>query len=76
MLDSTPGGNGLSEALLTEDRMKDAFQKCMRTLGKFTGKNVEGQYERYILSLCHRASLHPAEEVLNGVRELHMRWTG
>jgi hypothetical protein len=75
VLDSTPGGNGLSEALLTEGRMEAAFQACMRTLGKFTGKKGKNQFERYVLALCHQAAAHPAEEVLNGVRELHQRWT-
>jgi superfamily II DNA/RNA helicase len=75
VLDSTPGGNGLSEALLTGGRMEAAFQACMHTLGKFTGKKGKDQFERYVLALCHQAVAHSAEEVLNGVRELHQRWT-
>ena len=75
VLDSTPGGNGLSEALLTEGRMEAAFQACIRTLGKFTGKKGNDQFERYVLVHCHQAAAHPAEEGLNGVRELHQRWT-
>ena len=75
VLDSTPGGNGLAEAILTEGRMDAAFRACLRTLGRFTGKKGKGQFERYVLALCHQAAAHPAEEVLNGVRELHLRWT-
>lgn len=75
VLDTTPGGNGLSEALLTEGRMETAFQTCMRTLGKFSGKKGRAQFERYILALCHQPASHAAEEVLNVVRELHLRWT-
>lgn len=74
VLDSTPGGNGLSEALLTEGRMEAAFQACMRTLGKFMGEKGK-EFEPYVLALCHQAAAHPAEEVLNGVRELLHRWT-
>jgi len=74
VLDSTPGGNGLSEALLTDGRIEAAFQSCMRSLGKFTGKKGKDQFERYVLALCHQAAAHAPEEVLNGVRELHLRW--
>jgi hypothetical protein len=75
VLDATPGGNGLSDALLTEGRIHSAFQSCMRTLGKFSGKGGKAQFERYALALCHQAASHSAEEVLNVVRELHLRWT-
>lgn len=74
VLDATPGGNGLSEALLTEDRMDAAFQTCTRTLGKFSGKGGKARFEAYVLALCHQAAGHSAEEVLNVVRELHLRW--
>lgn len=75
VLDSTPGGNGLAEALLTEGRMEAAFQACIRTLCKFTGKKGKEHFERYVLALCHQAAAHSVEEVLNGIRELQQRWT-
>ena len=74
MLDTTPGGNGLSEALLTEGRMDAAFQTCTRTLGKFSVKGGTARFEAYVLALCHQAASHSAEEVLNVIRELHLRW--
>ncbi|MDQ3830095.1 MAG: hypothetical protein M3361_12495, partial [Candidatus Tectomicrobia bacterium] len=52
VLDSTPGGNGLSEALPTESRIQIAFQTCIRTLTKFVGKGRKKQFERYVLALC------------------------
>jgi superfamily II DNA/RNA helicase len=75
VLDATPGGNGLSEALLTEGRMEAAFQTCIRTLGKFSGKGGKARFKAYVLGLCHQAASHSAEEVLNVVGELHLRWT-
>jgi hypothetical protein len=75
VLDATPGGNGLSEALLTEGRMRTAFQTCIRTLTKFLGKGGKTQLERYVLALCHELAKHSAEEVLRVVRQLHLRWT-
>lgn len=76
VLDATPGGNGLSEALLTEGRMDAAFQTCARTLNKFSGKGGKARFEAYVLALCHQAAGHSAEEVMNVVRELHLRWAG
>ena len=38
-------------------------------------EEVIDQFERYVLALCHQAATHPVEEVLNGVMELHLRWT-
>jgi Helicase conserved C-terminal domain len=75
VLDATPGGNGLSEALLTEGRMQTAFQACIRTLTKFMGKIGKKQFEQYALALCHDLANHSAQEVLHVVQELHLRWT-
>jgi superfamily II DNA/RNA helicase len=75
VLDATPGGNGLSEALLTEARMDAAFETCLRTLGKFSGKGGKSRFEAYVLALCHQAASHSAEEVVNVIRQLHLRWT-
>jgi hypothetical protein len=74
VLDSTPGGNGLSEALLTKGRMDAAFQSCTRTLGRFSGKGGKARFEAYVLALCHQAASHSAKEVLSVIRELHLRW--
>ena len=74
VLDTTPGGNGLSEALLLEGRMGAALQTCARTLDKYSGKGNKARFEAYVLALCHQAASHPADEVLNAIRELHLRW--
>jgi hypothetical protein len=76
VLDSTPGGNGLSETLLTEGRLATAFDNCERTLCKFQGKGTSKQFDNYILALCHQKPGHPAKEVMHVVRELRVRWTG
>jgi hypothetical protein len=76
ILDTTPGGNGLSEALLTEARIRSAFQNCIRTLSRVTSAKRKKAYNSYVLDLCHQKPAHAAEEVAHVVRELHTRWTG
>jgi hypothetical protein len=75
VLDATPGGNGLSEALLTEGRISAAFENCQRTLDKFSGKKGKAQYEAYVLTLCHQPASHSSEEVSDVIRELRLRWS-
>ena len=76
VLDSTPGGNGLSETLLTEGRLGTAFENCLRALSKFKGKGAAERFDKYALALCHEKPVHSVEEVMHVVRELHVRWTG
>jgi hypothetical protein len=76
VLDSTPGGNGLSETLLTEERLGTALENCLRALAKFKGKGAAERFEKYVLALCHEKPGHSAEEVMHVVRELHVRWAG
>jgi hypothetical protein len=76
ILDSTPGGNGLSETLLAEGRIPAAFQNCSSALSKFKGKGGAERFDKYVLALCHEKPGHSAEEVEYVVRELHVRWAG
>ena len=76
ILDTTPGGNGLSEALLTEARIRSAFQNCIRTLSTFTGTRRKKAFNTYVLDLCHQKPGHAAEELVHVLRELYARWTG
>ena len=76
VLDSTPGGNGLSETLLTESRIPMAFQNCTRDLSKFKGKGGAERFGKYVLTLCHEQPGHSLEEVTNVIGELYKRWSG
>jgi DEAD/DEAH box helicase domain-containing protein len=76
VLDSTPGGNGLSETLLTRGRIPSALRNCIRTLSKFEGKGGVERFSKYVLALCHEKPDHTAEEVMHVVGELQERWTG
>jgi hypothetical protein len=76
VLDSTPGGNGLAETLLTGGRIPSAFQNCSRILARFKGKGAARRFSKYVLALCHEKPADRAEEVMHVVGELHVRWTG
>jgi hypothetical protein len=75
VLDSTPGGNGLSEALLTEDRMLSALQKCEKSLSKFRGKADNQKFKKYVLDLCRDEPRHSANEVVNVIKWLYANWS-
>lgn len=75
VLDSTPGGNGLSEALLTEDRMMAALQKCEKTLSKYKGKAGSQKFEKYIMDLCRDEPAYSAKEVEDVVKWLYANWS-
>jgi hypothetical protein len=78
VLDSAPGGNGLSEALLVQDRMLQAMEKLGRMLKQHAGKDtmkIKG-FKKYLLALHLEPSEHSAQELFDVVRKLQMRWTG
>jgi superfamily II DNA/RNA helicase len=76
VLDSTPGGNGLSEALLCDGRVPKAFADCCRELEKYVGKGKKTKFRKYLLAL--RLDLPDAspEEILNVIRAFQVRWAG
>jgi len=76
VLDSTPGGNGLSEALLCDGRVAKARGDCCRELEKYTGKGKKGKFQKYLLALHLEPPAASAEEILNVIREVQVRWTG
>lgn len=76
ILDSTPGGNGLSETLLMDDRIPAALQGCTRTLAKFNGRGSAKKFEKYVVTLCHEKPSHSLKEVTHVFGELYKRWSG
>jgi superfamily II DNA/RNA helicase len=78
VLDSTPGGNGLSEALLSDGRITNAIAACCRGLEKYVGKGKvkKGDFQKYLRALHLDMPTASAEEILNVVRKLQVRWAG
>lgn len=74
VLDATPGGNGLSEALLTRGRMSGAMKLCEERLAQLTDE--DGQFSKYVLNLCHTATHNSQSEVIDVVRRLREHWAG
>jgi superfamily II DNA/RNA helicase len=76
VLDSTPGGNGLAEALLCDERACKALADCRREVEKYTGKGKKGKFQKYLLALRLDMPTATAEEIVNVIRELQVCWTG
>jgi hypothetical protein len=76
VLDSTPGGNGLSETLLIEGRLGMAIENCVRTVSKFKDEHTAEAFGKYVLALCHEKPSHSGAEAMHVLRELHVRWAG
>jgi hypothetical protein len=51
VLDGTPGGNGMSEALLLGGRVADALRQAARLLKRLEAVSVD-RYQRHITDLC------------------------
>ncbi len=74
VLDSTPGGNGLSFALLDDNRFGTALQRCVKKLSQFKQATWE-EWKEYVRKMCHDVLPdHPAKMFLDVVQELHARW--
>ena len=76
VLDSTPGGNGLSEALLSEDRMSTALKNCEKALSRFKGRSASSNFKKYVLDLCRDEPSNSAKEVEDVVKWLYANWSG
>ncbi len=76
VLDSTPGGNGLSEALLCDGRVVTAFEDCGRELKKYVGKGKKAKFQKYLRALRLDLPDVSPEEILDVIRELRVRWAG
>jgi hypothetical protein len=75
VLDSTPGGNGLSEALLKEGRTASAFNRCCKEIKKYTGRGKKRKFRKYMTALRLDAGVSSPEELYDVIHQLHLRWT-
>ncbi len=75
VVDGTPGGNGLSEALLTENRIIAAWKTAMKQM-KVQGRKSEEAFRRYLAEECRSDSKVTAEEVTDAVQRMADAWNG
>jgi hypothetical protein len=75
VVDATPGGNGLSEALLTDNRMSAAWATAIKQLRAQSRKSTEAF--RFFLAEEYRIdSTNTAQEVLDAIEQLANAWNG
>ena len=74
VLDNNPGGNGMSEALLFEGRMKTAFSKCRNILSKFKGEIGRKRFDQYVADLCRTDLSIPPERIQDVINQLQVHW--
>lgn len=73
VLDTTPGGSGLSEALLCEGRMKAALLEAERNVQAFIRRPAE-QFARYLGEVGPCESGISAKEAAAGLASLARAW--
>lgn len=75
VVDSTPGGNGLSEALLTEGRMPAAWVTALKQVKTQARKPAEA-FSRYLAEECRSDSNVSGKEVVDALKRLADAWNG
>jgi hypothetical protein len=75
VVDSTPGGNGLSESLLSDDRISVAWATATKQLRAQKRKSPKA-FRRYITEECRIDTTINAQEVLDAIERLASAWNG
>ncbi len=76
VLDSNPGGNGLSEAVLKNDNLKNALERCIDTLESYNEKGMKKKFEQYILELCQEEVNYEPKQIIPIIQRIKDLWTG
>jgi hypothetical protein len=76
VLDATPGGNGLSEALLRDGRLSSAFSTCLEVLDQYKDPKMKDKFKSYVIQLCQEEATYEAREVIEIVKKLQSYWDG
>jgi hypothetical protein len=75
VVDGTPGGNGLSEALVTDNRMSAAWATAIKQLKAQTRKSPEA-FRLFLAEEYRIDSINTAQEVLDVIERLANAWNG
>jgi len=76
ILDSTPAGNGLSEALLRDDRVNRALGNCIRQFSKFRATQKKSNFNEFLVRLCGLGTKREPEEIIGIIRNIKSCWAG
>jgi superfamily II DNA/RNA helicase len=72
VVDTTPGGNGLSEALLSDNRIINGLSNTIGSLKAITQQT----FETFLNQQCHIRSEIYLEEVIDAVSKMESAWKG
>ncbi|MBF0527828.1 MAG: DEAD/DEAH box helicase [Deltaproteobacteria bacterium] len=75
VVDATPGGNGLSEALLTEGRVATAWKTAIKQV-KTQGQKSEASFRRYLAEECRVNTKITAQEIVHAFEYMASAWNG
>jgi hypothetical protein len=75
VVDGTPGGNGLSEALLSGGRMAAAWATAVKLI-RAQGRKTPKEFKLYLAEECRVDTTITAEEMLDGIEQLASGWNG
>jgi len=76
VIDASPGGNGLSEALLRDDQVSSAFSNILETLNQYKGSKMKKKFKSYVLQLYKEEIDYDASEVIEIIKQIQSYWTG
>ena len=76
VIDASPGGNGLSEALLRDDHLSSAFSNILETLNQYKGSKMKKKFKSYVLQLYKEEIDYDASKVIEVFRKIQSYWTG
>ncbi len=74
VIDGTPGGNGLAEALLSAGLVEGALQQAAAAAAAYADQPHE-LFRRYLAEECHVEADLTAEEVADGITSLARAWS-
>jgi hypothetical protein len=75
VVDGTPGGNGLCEALLREGRIGAGFTTAIKQMNAY-GRRPKKTFRRYLVEECQTDSDVTAEEISDAFQKLADAWNG
>lgn len=73
--DSTPGGNGLSEVLLTHGRIAESLKTAMKQI-EAQGRKPEKIFRHFLAEECRVHTEITAQEMVNVLQRLATAWNG
>ncbi|VVB72099.1 DEAD/DEAH box helicase [uncultured archaeon] len=74
VIDAMAGGNGLSESLLTEQRIPRALDTCKNSLSQFLGDGKKELFRKYVLELANDVTDYSPKEILDVIQHLYSSW--